>query len=152
MAEAHDDKLFISPSVSGWVLVVGPGLPDPAEDSDHCYHFLTALSRKVGQVQFFSVSRVVNYHSWAMLDRGQVCRAYSWAGETLWNQGPMSAAEKELDMLCLEYASEQNPFVMREALSANCEKVNLLSARWSVDPAAISPDMWRGLGIVGALH
>jgi hypothetical protein len=150
LAEAREDKLFISPSISGWVLVVGSGLPEPAEDPDRCYHFLTALSRKLGHVQFFTVSRVVNYHGWVLLERGHVFRAYVWAGETLWNQGPVTAAEKDLDMLCLEYASEQNPFTVREALSANAEKVNQLAARWSIDPAAIPPEMWRGRGIVGA--
>ena len=150
LAEAREDKLFISPSISGWVLVVGPGLPEPAEDPDRCYHFLTALSRKLGHVQLFSVSRVVNYHCWALLEKGHVYRAYAWAGETLWNQGPVTAAEKDLGMLCLEYASEQNPFALREALSANSEKVNQLAARWSLDPAAISPERWRGRGIVGA--
>ena len=34
LAEARQDKLFISPPISGWVLVVGPGLPEPAEDVD----------------------------------------------------------------------------------------------------------------------
>jgi hypothetical protein len=150
LAEAREDKLFISPPISGWVLVVGPGLPEPSEDPDRCYHFLTALSRKLGHIQFFSVSRVVHHHGWALLERGQVFRGYAWADETLWNQGPVTAAEKDLDMLCLPYASEQNSFAMREALSANCEKVNLLAARWSIDPAAISPEMWRGRGIVGA--
>ena len=150
LAEAREDKLFISPSISGWVLVVGSGLPEPAEDADQCYHFLTALSRKLGHVQFFSVSRVVHYHCWALLERGHVYRGYAWAGETLWNQGPVTAAEKDLEMVCMEYASEQSPFAMREVFSANCEKINQLAARWSIDPAAIPPEMWRGRGIVGA--
>jgi hypothetical protein len=150
LAEAREDKLFISPSIGGWVLVVGSGLPEPTEDADRCFHFLTALSRKLGHVQCFSVSRVVHHHCWALLERGHVFRAYAWAGETLWNQGPVTAAEKELDMLCLEYASEQSPFALREALCANCEKVNQLAARWSIDPSAIPPEMWRGRGIVGA--
>ena len=150
LAEAREDKLFISPPLAGWVLVVGSGLPEPSEDPDRCYRFLTALSRKLGHVQFFSVSRAVHYHCWAILERGRVFRAYAWGGETLWNQGPLTAAEKELHVLCLEYASDQNPFALREALSANVEKVNQLAARWSLDPAAVPPEMWRGRGIVGA--
>jgi len=151
LAEAREDKLFISPAVSGWVLVLGSGLPEPAEDPDRGFHFLTALSRKLGQVQFFSVGRAVNSHGWVLMERGHVYRAYAWAGETLWNQGPVTAAEKDLKMLCLEYACERNPFTIRDALAANSEKVNQLAARWSVDPAAIPPELWRGRGIVGAL-
>ena len=48
LAEAREDKLFISPPVSGWVLVVGPGLPEPAEDVDLCYRFLTELEPQTG--------------------------------------------------------------------------------------------------------
>jgi len=149
MAAAGEDKVFISPPLSGWVLVVGPGLPDPAEDIDDCYRFLADLSRKLGHLQFFSVSRVLNYHGWALLERGHVFRAYAWAGETLWNQGPLTAAERELQMLCVAYGAEQNALALREALAANSEKVNQLAARWSVDPAAIPPATWSRWGIVG---
>jgi hypothetical protein len=149
LAEAHDDKLFISPAVSGWVLVVGSGLPEPAEDIDFCYRFLTELSRKLGHVQFFSVSRVVNYHCWAMVERGQVYRGYGWAGETLWNQGPLTAAERELGLVCFGYGTEQNPFALREVLTTNSDNINQLAARWSLDPCAFSPAMLHGRGIVG---
>ena len=148
LAEAREDKVFISPPVSGWVLVVGPGLPEPAEDIDGCYHFLASLSRKLGHLQYYSVNRALNYHCWALLEKGQVFRAYAWASETLWNQGPLTLAEKELQMLCLPYCGEQD-FALREALSINAERVNQLAARWSVDPASIAPAMWRGQGIVG---
>jgi hypothetical protein len=148
LAEAREDKVFISPPVSGWVLVVGPGLPEPAEDIDDCYHFLANLSRKLGHLQFYSVNRALNFHCWALLEKGHVFRAYAWAGETLWNQGPLTAAEKELQMLCLAYGGELD-FGLREALGINCERVNQLAARWSMDPAAMAPAMWRGRGIVG---
>jgi hypothetical protein len=150
LAEAREDKLFICPPMAGWVLVVGSGLPEALEDPDRCYHFLRALSRKLGHVQFFSVSRAVNHHCWALLERGRVFRAYAWAGETLWNQGRLTAAEKEMSMRCFDYAVEQNPLGIGEAMAANCEKVNSLAGRWSIDPGAISPEMWRGQGIVGA--
>jgi hypothetical protein len=149
LAEAREDKLFISPPIAGWVLVVGPGLAEPAEDVDACYRFLVDLSRKLGHLQYFSVSRVVNYHCWALMERGHVYRAYAWAGETLWNQGPVTAAEKDLQVLCLEYGGGQSSFALRDALAANAEKVNQLAARWSVDPAAVSPVNWNGRGIVG---
>jgi hypothetical protein len=149
LAEAHDDKLFISPAVSGWVLVVGSGLPEPAEDIDFCYRFLAELSRQLGHVQFFSVSRVVNYHCWAMVERGHIYRAYAWAGETLWAQGPVTAAERELGLVCFGYGTEQNPFAIRDVLTANSDNINQLAARWSVDPCAFSPSMMNGRGIVG---
>ena len=151
LIEAREDKLFISPSVSGWVLVVGSGLPGPFEDVDECFRFLLGLSRKLGLVQFFSASRVVNQHAWVLMERGRVYRAYAWAGETLWNQGPLTAAEKELDLRCFDYGSEQNFFSVKDELAANSERVGQLAARWSLDPAAVCPGSRLGRGIVGGL-
>lgn len=151
LTEAREDKLFISPSISGWVLVVGSGLPGPFEDVDECFHFLTGLSRKLGHVEFYTASRVVNQHAWALLEKGRVFRAYAWSGETLWNQGPLTAAEKELDLRCFEYGSEQNFFQFKEELAANSEKIGQLAARWSLDPAAVCLGSWVGHGVVGAL-
>jgi hypothetical protein len=151
LLEARDNKLFISPSISGWVLVMGSSLPGPFEDVDAFYHFLSSLSRKVGQVQFFSASRVVSHHAWVLMERGRVFRAYAWAGETLWNQGPMTAAEKELGLRCFEYATDPNLFAVKDEVAANSERVGQLAARWSVDPAALSSGSWNAHGIVGGL-
>jgi hypothetical protein len=151
LIEAREDKLFISPSISGWVLVVGSGLPGPFEDVDECFRFLSDLSRKLGQVQFFSASRVVHQHAWVMMDRGRVYRAYAWAGETLWNQGPLTAAERDLRLRCFEYGSEQNFFLAKDELAANSEKVGQLAARWSLDPGALCSGPGNGHGIVGGL-
>ena len=151
LVEAREDKLFISPSISGWVLVVGAGLPGPFEDVDECYRFLLNLSRKLGQLQFFSASRVLNQHAWVLMENGRVWRAYAWAGETLWNQGLLTAAEKELDLRCFDYGSEPDFFSVKDELAANSEKVGQLAARWSLDPAAIRPGSCTGRGIVGEL-
>jgi hypothetical protein len=149
LVEASEGKLFVSRPISGWVLVVGPGLPEPAEDVDFCYRFLRDLSRKLGNVQYYSVNRALNHHAWALLEDGKVYRAYAWAGETLWNEGFVTAAERELGMACFDYGSEVNLFSCREALAGDGEKLNQLAARWSLDPAAIPPAMWRTQGIVG---
>ena len=47
------ERLFISPPVNGWILVVGPALPAPEEDVDFCFHFLSHISKRLGHVQFF---------------------------------------------------------------------------------------------------
>ncbi len=151
LVEARENKLFISPPVSGWVFVVGVGLPEPSEDVDVCYRFLTHLSRKLGHVQFFSVNRVLNHHSWALLENGRVFRGYAWAGSALWNQGPQTSAEKELDIVCFPYASDSNAFTSRESLSNNCDKVGQLAGRWSLDPNTLTPSSWKAGGIVGQL-
>ena len=73
-------------------------MPDPAVDVDACFRFVVDLSRKLGQVQFFSASRILHHHAWVRVEGGRVVRAYAWAGETLWSQGLRTPAEKELGM------------------------------------------------------
>lgn len=152
LIEARDHKLFISPPVGGWILVVGSSLPDPTEDVDQCYRFLTGLSRKLGHVQFFSTNRFVNHHAWALIDKGRVFRAYAWAGETLWNQGPMTAAEKDLKLSCFEYAAGRSNFDQKESIMLNTERVPQLASRWSLDPSSIDERQFKnGYGITGDL-
>jgi hypothetical protein len=151
---AHEQKLFISPPVAGWILVIGSRLPEPAEDVDKCFCFILDLSRKLGHVQFFSLNRAVNHHAWVQAEHGHVQRAYAWAGRTLWNQGKMTRAEIDLGLKCFDYAEalEQVHFAQPDAASLNTERVALLAARWSVDPAAIDARALKeSHGIAGEL-
>lgn len=134
-----DDKLFIAPPVKGWILVMGSGLPDPGDDPDACFRFLTGLSRRLGQVQYFCASRILNHHAWVRADGGRVTRAYAWAGRTVWKQGRRTPAERDLDLKCFDYAEpvEKSFFGEHDAVAANVDKVPLLASRWSLDPARI---------------
>jgi len=136
---AGEEKLFIAPPVKGWILVLGSGLPDPAEDVDACFRFLLNLSRKLGSVQFFSASRISHHHAWVRLEAGRVLRAYAWAGRTIWKQGLRTQAEHELGLKCLDYSdpTDRAAFTPPDAMAANADKVPLLAARWSLDPAEI---------------
>src|SRR5690348_12280068 len=147
---AGEEKLFIAPPVKGWILVMGSGLPDPSDDVDVCFRFLLELSRKLGQVQFFSSSRVLHYHAWVKADRGRILRAYAWAGKTLWHQGPQTAPEKDLGLKCFGYLENLEPpgYGQADVAALNAEKVGLLAARWSIDPGRIDArflQMERGI-------
>ena len=154
LSVVHEQKLFISPPIDGWVLVWGANLPDPSDDIDRCFHFMVHLSRKVGQVQFYSFNRLVNHHAWAMADQGRIVRAYAWAGRTLWNQGPMTQAERDLGLTCYDYADtvDRSHFATGSRAALNTERVPQLAARWSVDPMAINGRVLReSQGIAGRL-
>jgi hypothetical protein len=152
LMEAQEQKLFITPPVSGWTLVIGSNLPDPGEDIDKLYHFLANVSRKLGHVQYFHINRAVNHHAWAMVEQGRVFRAYAWAGETLWNQGPVTAAERQLSLTCLDYGFDSSGFTQKDTLQANTEKLALLASRWSVDPSSIDERHVKATqGIAGEL-
>lgn len=139
IGKTGDRKLFVSPPIDGWILVVGQGLPDPADDVDRLYHFVMRLANSLGAVQFFCSNRVLNHHAWIRAENNRIYRAYAWAGETLWNEGEVTAAERELGLRCFDYGEAPSifPFSAREAHFANAEKVALLASRWSLDPSAI---------------
>ena len=136
---AGEEKLFIAPPVKGWVLVMGSGLPDPSEDVDACFRFVLSVSRKLGQVQFFSASQALHHHAWVKARRGRVVRAYAWAGQTVWQQGERTAAENELGLKCFDYAEPARQRMCGEpdVIASNVDKVPLLAARWSLDPVGI---------------
>ena len=154
LAEARDRRLFITPPIGEWVLVVGPGLPDPSDDVDECYHLLTDLSRKLGLVQYFSLNCALGHHTWARLDNGEVLRAYAWVGHVAWNQGLPSPAELGLGLKCYEYFEhvEKNWDEPNDPILQNLERLPMLAARWSVDPAALDERHFAtGRGIVGEM-
>jgi hypothetical protein len=134
-----EKKLFIAPPVKGWILVFGSGLPDSSDDIDLCYRFLLNLSRKLGQVQFFSANHVVQHHAWVRAEKGRVIRAYAWAGKTLWVQGKQTRIETALGLKCLDYEETPEPsfFGQPDGIQSNVDKVPLLAACWSLDPAEI---------------
>ncbi len=148
-----EPRLFIAPPVNGWVIVMGCDLPDPADDIDECFKFLTALSTRLGEVQFYSRNRAVSHHGWARLSHGKVLRAYAWAGETLWNQGGVTETERELKLRCLAYMQSSNVLGLaeRELLALNTERVVRLAASWSIDPTAVGGATLESKGIAGDL-
>ncbi len=145
LTAAHEHKLFISPAIRGWVLVMGSNLPEPGDDVDRCFRFLMDLSRKLGQVQFFSLNRAVNHHAWVQAEFGAVQRAYAWAGKTLWNQGTMTRAELELGLKCHAYGEgeERVDFGRPDPAALNTERLPLLASRWSLDPTSIDARVLR---------
>jgi len=154
LAAAHEDKLFVSAPVRGWVVVMGAGLPDPFEDVDRCFRLVLALSRRVGRMQIFSVNRGLHHHAWALVSHGSILRAYAWAGSTLWNQGRMTRAERDLQMHCFSYTddAQSDLITASDVAAANSEKLHLLAGRWSLDPAGVDARKLRqAQGVAGNL-
>jgi len=149
---AGEKGLFIAPPVRGWILIIGSGLPDPGEDVDACFRLVLGLSRKLGEVQFFSANRILNHHAWVRVESGRVVRAYAWAGQTLWHEGERTCAERELGLHCRDYCAsdDDSSFGEWDAVASNVDRVPLLAARWSLDPAGIDEVfLQRERGIAG---
>jgi len=137
--------LYLSPPVAGWVLVLGPALPDPTDDADACFRFVLELSRRLGKVQLFCAYRILGHHAWVQADHGKIIRAYAWAQEVLWNEGQPTAAERELGLHCYEYLemAELPSLAQRDYVETNVERVPMLAARWSLDPAVVGERFLR---------
>lgn len=140
LARSRMRRIFVSQPVDGWTLVIGGGVPDPAQDIDAAYRFLTRASFALGEVHFYAADRVLNFHTWARLDDGRVTRAYGWAGETLWNEGRVTLEERLLGLRCRAYGEEPEPVRYGDAPPElhNTERVILLARRWSIDPVVAS--------------
>jgi len=154
IAQLSEHSLLISPPIRGWVLIVGHGLPDPADDPDRSFHFLRRLSRTLGHVHCFSVHPALNHHAWVRLENGKVLRAYAWAGETVWNQGALTPDEIGLGLKCFAYGETVNDDTLSpgELLHGNLEKVHRLAARWSLDLASVNEAAAAsGEGVLGDL-
>lgn len=148
------ERLFISPPVNGWILVVGPALPAPEEDVDFCFHFISHISKRLGHVQFFSLNNALNHHCWVRAHTGRIERAYAWCGETQWNQGSITPEESVIGMECRQYGEsvEDLNFQQVNSLNKNTANISQLAAQWSLNPAALKPEIFaKSAGITGEL-
>ena len=154
IARHHDDSLFISAAFRGWTLVVGRGLPNPLDDPDRCFHFMARLSHEFGEAQFFTANKALGHHGWVRARRGKVVRGYCWAGETVWNQGAMTDAERRVGMQCLGYGEPQNENASwaGELPPANSDRIPQLAAAWSFDPGSGEAEaLWEAGCVMGQL-
>ncbi len=150
LAGNHQQALFLAPPINGWVLITGPGVPDPAEDVDEVFHLLRALSIKLGAAQFFSFNRALGHHAWAWARGGGIVRAFAWAGHTVWNEGELTPAEVQFRLRCPGYQDPPPQSIRaREAILGNLDKVALLAARWSVDPVSVHQQLPNAMGLAG---
>jgi hypothetical protein len=153
LAGFDDRKIFVSPPIGGWVLVFGSSLPEPGDDIDVVFRFVTGLSGRLGHVQYFHSNPVVYQHAWARSEYGRILRGFAWTDETVWHQGGPTLAERQLGMICPDYGDRvecDGLFGQPEFVIANAERVPALAARWSVDLAKVDARVFdRQRGVAG---
>jgi hypothetical protein len=126
---AYNDRIFLSPPVNGWVLVVSTSFFEPTEAT---LDRLRALSTRFGEAQFFCTHRVPEAHAWALARGGEIARAFyhiGEAGETIWNTGSPTVPENGIDF---SFPTE--------------EDVMGVAGSWSVDPTTLSEADEPGTG------
>ena len=103
-SQRTDAWVFVSPPVSGWVLVVGSSLPYPVAATEPLHNIGTKfdalfsrLMKRFPQVQFFGSYRVVGFVAWARAQNGEPTRIFSYAdGEVYANVGEQTPEEVKL--------------------------------------------------------
>jgi hypothetical protein len=93
--------VFASPSVSGWVLVAGPSLPYPTNETQHDIGkrfdvLFSRLMKRFDDVQFFGSHRVIGFVTWARALNGKPIRVFSYADEIMANVGEQTPEEAKL--------------------------------------------------------
>jgi len=101
--QSHKDDpwIFISPPVSGWVLVVGFSLPYPTIETHHDIGkrfdvLFSRLMQRFDDVQFFGSYRVVGFVAWGRALRGKPIRIFAFADTVLANVGEQTPEEAKL--------------------------------------------------------
>lgn len=93
-------KVFVSPAISGYVLVIGYERNDIGDLLEEPLE-LARLGKLFPQVQYYASHRVVDYATWAKLEDGKMIRAYGWCGdqgEVLRNEGTVTPEEQQIGM------------------------------------------------------
>lgn len=152
--QAYESKIFVTPAVSGWTLVVGQSLPSASVPE--WLPMLLDLSEALGQVQYFGTQRISDYNAWAKIVSGQVVRAYARVGwTTLFDIGDMTAEEMELGLHFLdESASEKSAEEYQEQdelATPDEDSVIALASKWSIDPTDLHNQRSEGPGVLGEL-
>ena len=97
---------FVSPPVSGWVLVASSSLPYPTNETHHDIGrrfdvLFSRLMQRFDDVQFFGSHRVADFVSWAHALDGKPVRVFGFADEVMANFGEQTPEEAKLGFVNL---------------------------------------------------
>lgn len=158
--KAYASSVFVSPPVSGWILVVSRQLLT-VRQAGWC-DFMENTSSKLGEVQYFSTHRVVDLHVWAKARDGIILRACAYSGASvLMNIGEMTEEERLLGFHFRQPAGAitQKPVQDDQGLEdlwnddtadfPDEQDVMSVAGMWSIDPTRLESYSSQGTGILG---
>ena len=155
---AYNDRIFISPQIGQWTLVVGMKLLNDGklEDISKLETNLNKLSFEFGEAQSFGTYRVVEYHHWIKSINGKITRTYSYIGESGENIkvfGELTEPEIGLNLFnSLSKEAESDKYWEREDLDyADEELLMKIAENWSINPTKLTErkDIKNELGLIG---
>jgi len=121
------DKVFVTPSLNGYVLVLN------VEDLFEYEDKLEKLVGEFEEVQYFCSHRGVGVYGWAKYSYGKMVRRYHFCPEDdgYWDDGELTEAEKELGITDLVNGDTED---WDMCTLADEEMVMEIARLWGVDP------------------
>lgn len=127
---------FITPSIDGWVLVLGIDIFDFPDIGI----FLSRLSEKFEECQVFYNYRITDQYLWALAKDGKLVRFYSYfESKTEENIGELSSIEKSIDWFNIpEDKLEDEIFLEQSDIDFPTEEMVMkVAENWSINPTKI---------------
>lgn len=154
--ELGESRIYVSPSVDGWIFVAGLALPPPVGPRfvDKCQPLLGGLSERFGEAQYYLSYPLIDFYGWVRASGGRVVRAFAMGDEGLiWNQGRTTREERALGLKLFEMrgvARRQGDAGAELILYPTEDHVMQLARSWSLDPTTLAEHTSQpGLGLIG---
>lgn len=154
-AYAENNRVFVSPTLSGWVLVIGKTLWQKADmnRSAENIQWLKDVGRMFGNACFFSTMRGLGNHGWVGIRGGSIARAYGYSGELqelIWLVGEPTEEEIAVNPGFLSEAEERRLPGFRPVIPDE-KMVLAMAAAWSVDVTFAGRNYPPDFGFLGTL-
>jgi hypothetical protein len=157
---ANDKHIFITPSIEDWTLVIGESLPsgDSEESLEKVKSLLERISNVIGEAQFFSTYRTIEFHCWIKSTNGFIDRLYSYIGESGENIavfGEATEIEKKYNLFnsFSKDVSQDDCLENNTLIFPNEELVMEIAKAWSINPTTLDDRQdIKGLGLLGLIR
>lgn len=155
-AYADNNQVFVTPALSGWVLVIGKTLWQKADmnRSAENIQWLKEVGRLFGNACFFSTMRGLGNHGWVGIRGGNIVRAYGYSGELqelIWLLGEPTEEEIAVNPGFANEVEERNQPDFRPVIPDE-KMVLAMAAGWSVDVSFRNRQYLPDYGFVGNLE
>lgn len=155
-AYADNNQVFVTPSLSGWVLVIGKTLWQKADmnRSAENIQWLKDVGRLFGNACFFSTMRGLGNHGWVGIRGGNIVRAYGYSGELqelIWLLGDPTDEEIAVNPGFANEIEERRMPDFRPVVPDE-KMVLAMAAAWSVDVSFSNHKYLPDYGFIGTLE
>lgn len=155
-AYADNNQVFVSPSLGGWVLVIGKTIWQKGEmnRSAEKTPWLNEIGRRFGNVCFFTTMKGLGNHGWVGIRDGRIARAYGYSGEVgelIWFEGEPTEEEEIINPAFVDEAQERYQPGFRPVIPDE-KMVLAMAAAWSVDTSFRRRQYPPDFGFLGTMN